>query len=210
MKNLGSKRFTSFQKLSALKNILNNHGVIGYPTETVFGIGCDPFDDIALKKLLAIKGRDSDKGLLVLIGNINTVSKYAKEIPDYALKLIEKYWPGSVTFLFKARDELSPLLVGGQRLIGLRISSHPIASFISSILPFGIVSTSANKSGEITLTCAKELQDMFGSEIDFVVDGSCQGGIASSVVDCSGQHPILIRKGEVIPVEAVIPAEAGI
>src|SRR3990167_2483873 len=197
MKNLKSKKITSLQELSHLKNTLNNHGVIGYPTETVFGIGCDPFDDIALQKVLTIKGRDFNKGLLVLITEKATVSKYAKEIPPYALELMEKYWPGGVTFLFNARDELSPLLVGDKRLIGLRISPHPIASFLSSMLPFGIVSTSANKSGEVTLTSAKEVRSVFGSAIDVVVDGSCGGGVASSVVDCSGEYPILMRKGEV-------------
>lgn len=191
-----SRLSPSFQKLSSLKRILNSHGIVAYPTETVFGIGCDPFDDDALNKIFEIKGRDLNKGVLILINNKSHVHEYVKELPNYAKEMIEKYWPGSVTFLFRAKEGLSPLLVGEKRLIGLRISNHPIASYLSSILQFGIVSTSANKSGETALMNAMDVKCEFGSLIDYIVEGNAGGKISSTVVDCSGEYPVLIRKGE--------------
>lgn len=196
MMGIEVRKSTSLLRLSNLKNILNSHGVIAYPTETVFGLGCNPFDDVALQKLFTIKGRDINKGLLVLIPDKSQIANYSSFVPNYAEELMEKYWPGPVTLLFRAKDKLNSLLVGEEKKIGLRICSHPIASFLSSSLPYGIVSTSANRSGEIPLTSAKEVKKLFGSSIDFIVEGFSGGKISSSVVDCSGEYPILIRKGE--------------
>lgn len=191
----------AFLQINKLKNTLNNHGVIAYPTETVFGLGCNPFDEVALQKLYSIKSRDIKKGVLVLISDKSQVAKYTDFVSNYANELIEKYWPGPITLLFRAKDELNSLLVGEEKKIGLRICNHPIASFLSSNLPYGIVSTSANKSGEAPITSAKEARELFGPKIDFVVEGYSGGKISSSVVDCTGEYPILVRKGVVIPSE---------
>ena len=180
-----------------LLNILNNHGVIAFPTDTVYGFGCDPLDPVALRRIHEIKGREMEKGFLVLIDHPYQVFHYVTHVPQYAEKLMAEYWPGSLTLIFKARADLPLELCGEKRTIGVRLSSHPLARHIASILPHGIVSTSANVSGKDPATSGEDVANAFGPLLDEVLFGECGAGIHSTVVDCTGYEPRLVRAGAV-------------
>ncbi|MFC2075120.1 L-threonylcarbamoyladenylate synthase [Bdellovibrionota bacterium] len=188
-----------------LKEILSSHGVIAFPTETVYGFGCDPFDPIALEKINEIKFRNSGEGFLVLIDHPFQVYHYATHVPKYAERFMAEYWPGAVTLIFQARDDLPFELCGPRQTIGLRLSSHEGARHIAKILPHGIVSTSANRTGDFPLTSTEDVSKKFSNQIDYIVPGDCGTGIPSTVIECIDYEPKLVRKGPVEVVGVSIP-----
>ena len=198
--------YSSFESSQQqIVSIIENGGVLIFPTETIYGVGCTALQDEAIERALAIKGRKPDQPPPVLVVNTEQVTMLVSIIPDYAQQLIKKYWPGSLTLVLPARDEVSSLLcseknVGSTRAIGVRMTGHPIAHALCA-MSTPLVATSANFSGATGRAAAPQIlddsPDDFKVKVDAVVDGGVVGGSPSTVVDCTGDTPRVLRQGAV-------------
>ena len=161
--------------------ILRQGGVIAYPTETTWGLGCDALNEIALLKLATIKQRSLNKGLIVLISNYEQLQQFSAPLSTEHLQVLKQKWPGAHTFICPAQPTLPKLLTGEHAGIAIRMSPHPVANALSQSLP--ITSSSANLSTQATLTTADEIINTFGALIDGVIDEPPGGQAPSSITD---------------------------
>jgi L-threonylcarbamoyladenylate synthase len=194
---------------------LKNGHLVAFPTETVYGLGADATNEDAVSRIYSVKGRPSDHPLIVHISSINQLSKWAIDIPEYAIKLAKKFWPGPITFIVKRSDLAKDFVTGGQDSVGLRVPSHRIA--ISLLSEFeklggaGIAAPSANRFGAVSATTAKAVFEDLGDyllEQDIVLDGrGCAIGVESTILDCTTLTPRILRPGAVTTgnIESLIP-----
>jgi L-threonylcarbamoyladenylate synthase len=170
--------------------------IISYPTESFYGLGASAYDESAVEKIFMIKGREEGKPLPVIIPDLKTLSELTADIPGIARVLIEKFWPGGLTLVFRSSPQVSLRITGGTQKIGVRISSHPIAQAIVSTLKIPIVATSANLSGENTCSTAQEVYNILGDKIDIIIDGGkTEGVLPSTVLDLTQTPPLIVREG---------------
>jgi len=185
--------------IAEASSILRAGGVVAYPTETFYGLGADGQIEDAIKKIFLIKGRNFKNPISVIIGNANDARGLVEEIPEFALHLMEKFWPGALTIIFKASPDVSPLLTAGTGKIGIRLSSHPVATALANKLGHPITATSANLSGKHECTSADEVIQGIGDQIDAVMDGGqTPGGSGSTIIDVTTDPPVILREG-IIP-----------
>ena len=178
--------------------VLRGGGLVGFPTETVYGLGADASNPEAVKKIYAAKGRPRNHPLIVHLAAFDAVSHWASAIPDTAKRLAERYWPGPLTLILKRAPQVSVLVTGGQDTVALRVPSHPVAQALLKAFGGGIAAPSANRYGRVSATTAEHVTSEFGNEVDFVVDGgACEVGIESTIVDLSGGEPALLRPGSI-------------
>lgn len=185
---------------------LKNGGLVAIPTETVYGLAADASNDAAVRKIFAAKGRPADHPLIVHIADINELSHWAQDIPDYALKLAEHYWPGPLTLILKKQAHVLDSVTGGQNTVGVRIPQHTVAQQLLKAFGGGLAAPSANKFGHISPTSAEHVRQHLGDDIDIILDGGhCGVGIESTIIDCSGDAPRILRPGMISPVGAIPP-----
>lgn len=185
--------------IAEASSIIKAGGIIAYPTETFYGLGADGQNEEAVKRIFLIKGRDFENPISVIIGNVNDVGDLVEEIPGLALLLMERFWPGALTIIFKASPHVSHLLTAGTGKIGIRLSSHPVAAALAIKLGRPITATSANLSGKHECTQAGEVIQGIGDKIDAIIDaGQTPGGSGSTVIDVTSEPPTILREG-VIP-----------
>lgn len=160
--------------------------IIAYPTEAIYGLGCDPRNHEALTRLLALKSRASNKGLILVASNYSQLDPFIDNQNPAMLERANKSWPGPVTWIMPASSQVHPLLTGERPTIAVRISAHPVVRDLCDQCEHALVSTSANISGEIPLANAEEIADTFASSIAGVVEGAL-GGLesATSIFDAS-------------------------
>ncbi|HVN71484.1 MAG TPA: L-threonylcarbamoyladenylate synthase [Desulfomonilia bacterium] len=171
-----------------------------YPTETFYGLGARIADHAALERLLRIKGRDASKGMIVLVSDLKMAGTIAR-ISSRLNALLEKFWPGPISVLLYAREDVEPLVVT-QGKIGLRISPNSLAASLVE-LAGPITSTSANRSGEPSARTADEVMKQ-GLDIDAVLDGGeTPGGRPSTLIDLTAWPPVCVRRGAV-PFEDIL------
>jgi|694.fasta_scaffold97068_1 L-threonylcarbamoyladenylate synthase len=179
--------------------------LVAFPTETVYGLGADARNPDAVKRIYDVKGRPVDHPLIVHISSINQVERWASEIPDYAIALARNFWPGPMTLIFKRSPIAQDFITGGQETVGLRIPSDPIALALIAeferIADSAIAAPSANRFGHVSPTAAHavsvELSDYL-SEDDLILDGgACTVGVESTIVDCTGNSPRILRPGAI-------------
>ena len=152
--------------------VLRRGGVIGYPTEAVFGLGCDPQNAIAVQRVLDLKQRDADQGLLLIAADFAQIAAYiAADCPSSALELAQASWPGPHTWVFPASERAPTWIVGNQRGIALRVTAHPVASAICRAFESPLVSTSANRHGVDPARTTSEIEHEFGTLLDAIVAG---------------------------------------
>jgi L-threonylcarbamoyladenylate synthase len=151
--------------------ILSHGGIIAYPTEAVYGLGCDPFNDDAIQRLLTIKKRSYAKGLIVIASEWSQLEFLVEPIADEQMAQVLATWPGPFTWLFPAKSSLSNWLCGLHDTIAVRVTAHPIAKELCQAYGKPIISTSANHEGQTPARSGEEVQTMFGSEIDRIVLG---------------------------------------
>ena len=179
--------------------ILKRGGVIGFPTETYYGLGADARNEAAIDKIFGIKGRDFKNPILVVIGDIRHLEAFAEDIPAEAHKLMDRFWPGPLTIVFRAAPSVSPKLTAGSAKIGIRLTSHPVAMEISKRLGGPVTATSANLSGAPECSSAADVLSQLAGRIDGVADGGLTpGGKGSTVVDATVSPVKVLREG-VIP-----------
>jgi L-threonylcarbamoyladenylate synthase len=185
----------SEQIIDKAAEVIKKGGVIIYPTETLYGLGANPLDPEAMKKLYAIKGREKVKPIPFLIKDQEMLATLVEEIPPIGRQMMEHYWPGALTLIFQAAKGLPPFLWGEKGTIGLRISSHPVARLIVEAVDTPLTSTSANPAGEGDITDIQSMARAFGDQVDLIIDGGEVPGIGSTVVDLTTTPPQVVREG---------------
>jgi len=179
-------------------DILIKGGIIAYPTETFYGLGVDATNEKAIRKIFDVKGRDFRNPIALIIGQKADTYSLVKEVPDTAERLMAAYWPGALTLVFSASDNVSPLLTAGTGKIGLRVSSHPIARKIAEKIKRPLTATSANQSGMPECSLASGVIKQIGDRIDAVLDGGeTTGGRTSTIVDVTCSPPAILREGTI-------------
>jgi L-threonylcarbamoyladenylate synthase len=177
--------------------------LVAFPTETVYGLGADARNPEAVKRIYEAKGRPPDHPLIVHISSINQLEKWAKEIPEYAIDLARVFWPGPMTLILKRTEIARDFITGGQETVGLRVPSDPIALALiqefEKISDSAIAAPSANRFGQVSPTSCADVQEELGEYLassDLVLDGGrSQIGIESTIIDCTGIDPIILRSG---------------
>lgn len=177
-------------------DILLDGGLVAFPTESFYGIAVDVGNEAAIKRLFSAKGRSGNSPVLILIGSLESLDPYVERIPPVALRLIEEFWPGGLTLVFKAGSKVSPLLSGGTQKIGIRLSSHPVATALARTIDAPISGTSANISGRPGCRNAQEVLESLGRKVDLILDaGDTPGKVGSTVLDVTQQPPRILRHG---------------
>jgi L-threonylcarbamoyladenylate synthase len=178
--------------------VLENGGVISFPTETYYGLGVDPFNIQAVDRLFQIKKRDRSKPILVLVSDVEMLTLLVSEIPPLYRKLMDKFWPGPLTLIFPAKKRVSDLLTGETKTIGIRVSSNPIVKEIFKIWHKPITATSANISNKVPAKSLDEVVSYFDNQIDFIIDGGeAPAGLCSSIIALESGALVELRKGQI-------------
>jgi L-threonylcarbamoyladenylate synthase len=189
---------------NAAKALKDGH-LVAFPTETVYGLGADATNEKAISRIYSVKGRPADHPLIVHISSIDKIGDWATEIPDYAIKLARKFWPGPMTLILPRSEMANNFITGGQNSVGLRVPDQPIA--LDLLIEFeelggkGVAAPSANKFGAVSPTTADDVNEELGKFLisnDLVLNGGpCQIGIESTIIDCTGPLPKILRPGAV-------------
>jgi len=184
------------ESIKAAAYLMKEGGVVVYPTETVYGIGCIPSDPDAAQRICEIKGR-ADKPLPLICADIESARKVVEMSPA-AEKLAAKFWPGPLTMVLPARVKYSMWVQHGATTLGVRVSPYPVAQKLAKAAGGVIVSTSANVSGDEPAKTAQEAKTIFDGKVDVILDGGpSPGGESSTVVDLTGEEIWLLRKGPI-------------
>jgi len=157
--------------LRAALKALDSGGVIAYPTEAVYGLGCDPRNAVALQRILDIKSREAHKGFILVAANQGQLEPYLAPIIPAWQALLDAAWPGPVTFVIPSASNVSPLLSGQRDTLAVRVSDHPLVAQLCNAFDGAIVSTSANLSGYSPLTTGHDVEQLFNDSIDAIIDG---------------------------------------
>lgn len=182
--------------LKVTEQVLRGGGVIGFPTDTYYGLGADPFNPTAIEKIFTIKAREKNKPILLLIGDIEQLSQVTKKVSKEARILMKSFWPGPLTLLFEARNDLPNNLLGDGNTIGVRLPDSIVVSQLLRRIKKPITATSANASGQMGCKSGDEVSKALGEKLDLVLDGGhSPGGKASTIIDTSCYPPKLIRDG---------------
>ncbi len=154
---------------------LRRGGVVAYPTEAVWGLGCDPHDERAVARLFALKQRPATVGVLLIGADFDQVARYIGPTPAEAIARARATWPGSETWIFPANDAVPAWIVGDHAGIALRVTAHPLAAALCRAFGGALVSTSANRHGDAPARTIDEVQAMFGDRLDGIIDGALGG-----------------------------------
>jgi L-threonylcarbamoyladenylate synthase len=157
-------------------------GVIAYPTEAVYGLGCDPFNRAAVDRLLAFKGRRRDKGLLLIAAEFSQVAGLLEDLQPKVLDRVAVSWPGFVTWVLPVRSQVPGWLTGGRASLAVRVTAHPLAQALCRAYGGPLVSTSANLSGRVPARDSLTVRRYFGTALDYIVPGRVGGAARPSVI----------------------------
>lgn len=183
---------------------LKDGQVVAYPTETIYGLGVDVTNEKAIKRLYELKRRDYGLPISILVSDMAMLTHYVGEISDSVRLLIRRFWPGPLTILFPAGPNISTSLTTNTGKIGVRLSSHPVATALVRAFGGPITTTSANLSGFPPSLSVKHIQKYFQERIPCVIDGGeCEPSRGSTVIDVSDDTMAIIREGS-IPADRVI------
>ncbi len=178
--------------------VLRAGGVVAFPTETVYGLGADASNPSAVARIYALKGRPADHPVIVHLGASGQLSAWALDPSPDARRLAEAFWPGPLTLVLRRAPHVLDAVTGGQPTVALRVPSHPVAQALLEAFGGAIAAPSANRFGRVSATTAAHVREEFGPEVGCIVDGGeCAVGIESTIVDVSGETPVLLRPGGV-------------
>jgi L-threonylcarbamoyladenylate synthase len=202
----------SRQAWAAAANIVGAGGVVAFPTDTVYGVGCNAYNSAAILRIYELKGRSFQKALPLLLSGANQVLSVARGQPQAALTLGAHFWPGALTLVLPKKEQL-PDELGPGDTIAVRVPDHLDVQRFISLCGGLIAATSANISGDPDATTAEQVRAYFGDEVDLIVDGGpVRGGVPSTVVNCTVSPPSVLRQGA-IPGQEIMAAlsklEAG-
>ena len=177
-------------------NLLKSGEVVAFPTETVYGLGADAKDPDAIKKVFEIKGRPSDNPLIIHVSDKKQVEDFASKISDDARKLMDAFWPGPLTLIFKKKPEVLDLITAGLDTVALRWPKHPLSQQLIA-LAGPMVAPSANSSGKPSPTKAEHVKEDFGDDFPVVDAGETEIGLESTVLDISSEPYTIYRPGAI-------------
>jgi len=194
---------------------LKNGALIAFPTETVYGLGADASNEKAVARIYEVKGRPQDHPLILHIASIDDITYWATDISDYAMALASSFWPGPMTLIFKRSDAAKDFVTGGQDTVGLRVPDHALALELlqecKKIGMHAIAAPSANRFGHVSPTTAAAVKEEIGSYLsaeDLILDGgAAQVGLESTIIDCTGNAPKILRPGAIT--QAMIEEATG-
>jgi L-threonylcarbamoyladenylate synthase len=176
---------------------------LGLPTETVYGLAANADDDAAVAQIFKAKGRPADHPLIVHVADAGAMAHYAADVPEFAKKLMQAFWPGPLTLILPRRPGVASAAAGGNPTIGLRCPSHPVALTLLKTLMdgapavWGLAAPSANQFGRVSPTTAAHVQGEFGPALMILDGGACSVGIESTIIDCTRGAPVLLRPGAI-------------
>lgn len=184
------------KSLEEAKSIILGGGTVAFPTETVYGLGANAFDTSAVNKIFKIKGRPNDNPLIVHVHKDFDVSELVEEVPEYAKRLADKFLPGPLTMVYKSKGKVSPAVSCGLNTLAVRNPSHEGAQKFLKYVGVPVAAPSANVSKHVSPTSAQHVFFDLDGKIEIILDGGeCQGGIESTVLDCTGEFPVILRSG---------------
>ena len=187
---------TSPDSIKKAASIILEGGLVVCPTESFYGIAADARNINALERIFDIKQRATKQPVLILIPSIKSIPQYAKTIPPVAQRLMDAFWPGGLTLLFKAKPDLPSLLTGTSGKIGMRLSKNPVATQLAMAAGSPITGTSANISGQPACQEAKEVLEVLGNKVDMILDyGKTPGKTGSTILDITTKSPKILREG---------------
>lgn len=176
--------------------ILQQGGLVAFPTETVYGLGADARNESALSRIFSVKERPASHPLIVHLGSTESLLDWAFEVSDEAYQLAKAFWPGPLTMVFKKRKDVSGLLTAQQETIALRIPRHPLAKALLAAFGGAIAAPSANLFTRISPTTALSVEEELGGRIEMILDGgACEVGLESTIVDMTTKTPTILRPG---------------
>jgi len=188
---------TASSPLDEAAAVVKRGGIIVYPTETFYALGADPFNPQAIKRLYLLKGRPASMPISVIVGDAAMLGRITPEVTPLARSLMERFWPGPLTIIFDALEKLPTELTAGTGTIAARVSSDQVCRRLLSALDAPITATSANPSGMPPPVDASTAVEYFNGDIDLLIDGGrLKGTAGSTIVDCRGAAPVIVRTGE--------------
>ncbi len=184
--------------LHKAKNALINNEIVGMPTETVYGLAGNAFKENVIKKIFSLKGRPLYNPLIVHIKSADFINQVARDIPETALKLADKFWPGPLTLVLKKQPHIPNMVTAGKDTVAVRMPNHALALALLAELEFPLAAPSANPFGSISPTCAEHVSSYFKNELEIILDGgACENGIESTIIGFENNQPILYRHGSI-------------
>ena len=186
------------EKLAEAVRVMREGGVVAFPTETFYGLGADARNETAVEKIFRIKGRDFCNPIALIVADDREMIPLVEEIPAAAKILMQTFWPGPLTLVFRASPAVSPHLMGGTGKIGIRVSSHPLARLLAGGLGGPLTATSANLSGGPECSSADAVIRALGDLPDAVIDGGVTPeGTGSTILDVTVFPPCILREGAI-------------
>lgn len=207
---------TDIEKAAA---VLRAGGLVALPTETVYGLGANAEDPVAIARIFQVKGRPPSHPLIVHIAAADQLEDWVEEVPATASLLAERFWPGPLTLVLRRGHRVPLEATGGLETVAVRVPDHPSALALLSAFGGGVTAPSANRFGSVSPTTADHVRAELGDAVDLVLDGgSCQVGVESTIVDVTGETPAILRPGGVTreDLEAVlghpvaVPSTSGV
>ena len=191
--------------MSGAAKVLMAGGLVAFPTETVYGLGADACNAAAVARIYSVKGRPADHPLIVHVASIDGLGQWAQDVPDYAIALARDYWPGPMTLVVRRSDLAGDFVTGGQDTVGVRVPAHPVALGLLEAFVraggTGVAAPSANRFGNVSPTSAQavaaELGDYLADGDQILDGGACDVGVESTIIDCTGDAPKILRPGAI-------------
>jgi L-threonylcarbamoyladenylate synthase len=193
-----SLRRASQQELEVAVTALRNGELVAFPTETVYGLGANARDPVALRRLFEVKGRPASHPLILHIDNPRFLGRWVESVTEPAAKLAKAFWPGPLTLVMRRSADASDVLTGGQDTVAIRVPSHPMAQQLLTAFGGGLAAPSANRYGRISPTRPEHVREELGDAVRIIMDGGeCMVGIESTILSLVGTRPRLLRPGSV-------------
>jgi L-threonylcarbamoyladenylate synthase len=199
----GSRCTTDALQLAATSLLEGN--LVAFPTETVYGLGADACNEMAVGRIYSVKGRPADHPLIVHVPSMDSLGDWAADLPGYAIALARDYWPGPMTLVVNRSELARDFITGGQDTVGVRVPNHPVALGLLEAFARaggkGVAAPSANRFGNVSPTTAQAVSDELSdylADSDVILDGgACTVGVESTIIDCTGAAPKILRPGAI-------------
>jgi len=196
------------QEIELAVEALRAGELVAFPTETVYGLGANANNPAAVRRIYEVKGRPADHPLIVHLDDVRYLPRWVREMTPAARALADAFWPGPLTLVLMRAPAVNDAITGGQETIAVRVPGHPVAQQLLKAFGGGIAAPSANRYGQVSPTRAEHVREEFGDEVAVVLDGGdCRIGLESTIVDCTGPVPRLLRPGSITisQLRAVVP-----
>jgi L-threonylcarbamoyladenylate synthase len=187
-------------------DILDKGGIVAYPTDTVYGLGASVFNEAAIERIYKVKQRDRNMPMPVLLADSTDLADIVSDVPELAWRLIRHFWPGGLTLVLPKKDSVPDIITAGSDKVAVRVPDHVVPLSLIRGLGKPIIGTSANVSRQPNPLTVEEVEQQLGGQVDLIIaSGKCRGGLESTVVDPTGESPVILRRG-IIPEDEIFKA----